>query len=116
MAFPELLYQWEKKVEIDSVYTAFRDIAEGEPIKIKSFDDAFEDLKQFRGTIRIDETAEKVIIKKVELAYWEDSSPNSKQTHVQPIYHFLGETINNDGDRGTFEGFIAAVPDMLTTP
>ncbi|MEW6173683.1 MAG: hypothetical protein AB1510_11570 [Bacillota bacterium] len=102
--------------QIDSVYWATKDIAQGEPVKIKPFDTALEDLKQLKGMVRMDETTKKVIIKKVELAYWEDSSPFNKQTHVQPVYHFLGETLNENGSKGTFEGFITAVPDDLTVP
>lgn len=102
--------------QVASAYSAFKNYSKGEPVCIKSFDKAFEDLKKLDGMIDMDPDTKKVSIKKVELVYWEDSSPNSKQTHIQPIYHFLGETLNQVGNKGTFEGFIAAVPDNLTTP
>ena len=103
--------------QIDSVYSLYRDI-DGDPasIKIKSFQEAFSDLKQLKGTVRIGESAKTVAIKKVELVYWEDSTPYSEQSHIQPVYHFTGEAIDDQGNKDeTFEAFIPAIPDSLTS-
>ena len=103
--------------QIDSVYSLYRDI-DGYPasIKVKSFQEAFNDLKQLKGTVRVGEGAKTVTIKKVELVYWEDSTPYSEQSHIQPVYHFTGEAIDDQGNKDeTFEAFIPAIPDSLTS-
>jgi len=102
--------------DIDSVYSVYKDYHKEEAVKIVTFDQALLNLKNHKGLINMSETTKNVIIKKVELAYWEDSSPNSKQTHIQPIYRFIGESEDIQGEKGVFEGIVAAVPDNLTTP
>lgn len=101
---------------IDAVYSLYRDIKSSESVKIKPFNAALNDLKNFKGSIRMNGDAETVNIKKVDLVYWEDSTPDSKQTHIQPVYHFTGETLNKKGNTDIFEAFISAVPDELTVP
>lgn len=102
--------------DIDSVYSAYKDYSKEETVKIVPFDQALQNIKNHKGLINMSETTKNVMIKKVELAYWEDSSPNSKQTHIQPVYRFFGESENIKGEKGIFEGIVAAVPDELTTP
>jgi hypothetical protein len=102
--------------QIDSVYSLYRNFDKNPTsIKTKSFDEAFNDLKQLKGTVRAGETTKSVNVKNVELVYWEDSSPYSEQTHIQPVFHFKGEAIDDKGNKDdTFEAFIPAIPDNLT--
>lgn len=100
--------------EIEAVYSLYRDIEEKDiTVKIKDFEIAFNDLKNQKGMIRMNSDAKAVNIKEVDLTYWEDSTPYSKQTHIQPVYHFIGECTDLEGNQDIFEAFIAAVPDEL---
>ncbi len=103
--------------QINSVYSLYRDFEESPtPIKIKSFDAAFHDLKQLKGSVRTSDSTKSVEITNVELVYWEDSTPYSKQTHIQPVFHFRGEAIDNKGNKDdTFEAFVSAIPDDFTS-
>lgn len=102
--------------QIDSVYSLYRDFdGKGTSIETKSFEEAFNDLKQLKGTVRTGDNTKSVKIKNVDLVYWEDSTPYSKQTHIQPVYHFKGEATDDKGNKDdSFEAFVPAIPDNLT--
>ena len=101
---------------IESINYLNRDIESliGDKISIKSYDEALADLKLNKGTVRMNEDTKKVKINNVNIVYWEDSSPTSKQSHIQPVYHFKGDAINSDGKKDTFEAFIPAIPENMT--
>lgn len=101
--------------QIDDYYSVYKDIVEENPVKIKDFDSAYSELKQQNGLLTVDADAKEVHINKVELVYWEDSSPYSQQTHIQPVYRFIGESLSSEGKKGKFEAFVGAVPEILTS-
>ncbi|MBC2581524.1 hypothetical protein [Clostridium sp. DJ247] len=102
--------------KIESINYLNRDIEslKGDNISIKSYDEALADLKLHKGTVRMNEDTKKVKINNVNIVYWEDSSPTSKQSHIQPVYHFKGDAINSDGKKDIFEAFIPAIPENMT--
>jgi hypothetical protein len=85
-------------------------------MKIKDFKTAYSDLQKFKGMITMKGDVKTANIKKVELLYWEDSSPNSSQTYIQPVYKFSGDTFNEKGDKDNFVAYVQAIPDDITTP
>lgn len=101
---------------VSDIYSAAKELIPGsQNIRIKNSKKAYDDLINLNGMINMNDDVTKVNITHVELAYWEDSTPNSSQTHIQPVYKFIGETYNILGVKGTFNGYVSAIPDELTT-
>ncbi|GLI04893.1 hypothetical protein YDYSG_09230 [Paenibacillus tyrfis] len=107
------------KGQIDTVFSLNRPIdPKGNPIKLKSIDNVIDDLKKLKGTVKIHSDSRKVKINKIELSYWEDSTPTSTQEFIQPVYHLKGDNIDEKGItiNSSFEAFISAIPDEFITP
>lgn len=99
---------------ISDLFCVAKNTSVEQNIKIKDFNTAYSDLKRFNGLITMDGDVNKANIKKVELLYWEDNTPNSDQTYIQPVYKFSGDTYNENGEKGEFIGYIRAIPDDIT--
>jgi len=101
--------------EISNVYYLGRDLADSSDVEIKDFDKAFTDLNEQNGLVKMESDTKDVEIKNVELAYWEDSTPNSTQNYIQPVYRFTGDAINGKGDRSEFVAIIRAISENKTS-
>lgn len=98
---------------IDAVFYSTRDIQSSSKYDLRPIAEALEDVKKFKGMVKAESDAKEIRIKLAELVYWEESTPYSKQTHIQPVYHFTGETQGESGT-GEFEAFESAIPGAQT--
>lgn len=53
----------------------------------------------------------------VSLVYWDSAYTQTKmnQTHIQPVYCFIGICIDREGNETTFTGYVRAISDEHTT-
>lgn len=89
--------------EIEAVRKYHRDFESSEEVTLKSFDEAFNELKNGKASINISEKAKEAKINNVGIAYWED--PYEDKLH--PVYLFQGETVI-DGNIEKFDAFLPA--------
>lgn len=101
--------------QIDDVYYSAKPLSDFRNVKIKDFNTAYTDLKKLdNGMFNIQSDTKSVKIHNVELAYWDDCSPNSNQNYIQPVYKFTGDEYNEAGVKSEFTGIISAISDDLT--
>lgn len=90
------------KGEIEAVRKYHREIKAAKEVALKSFEQAFGELKAGKASITCPKGANKIDITKVELRYWEDPD----EVKVIPVYLFTGETVIE----GKVEIFTAFLP------
>ena len=98
--------------EIETFFCGMREIEkeyEVEDENIISVEEAIQNCKEFKGYIEMPEDTVRVEITKVETAYWEDSSPNSRNNTIQPIYKITGKAYNENGECSDFTALESAL-------
>ena len=83
-------------------------------VRLRDIESAFEDVKHQKGMISVKDDAKEVVIKDVDIVYWEDSTPSSKNNYLQPVYRFRGESNNKEGKKDKFFAIVSAISDELT--
>lgn len=97
---------------IQRVFKCWREI-EGsyKELKIKSAQDAYEELINGKGSFYTDLSVKEVIVDQVELVYWMDSV-DQEQNYIVPVYQFSGTCLDADGvaiDEQPFQGWCEAL-------
>ncbi|MBA7671678.1 hypothetical protein ES703_79838 [subsurface metagenome] len=77
-------------------------------IPIKSAEQAFKELSQGKGSHVANFNCRKVTLNQVYLAYWMEDIMD-KQDYVVPVYVFLGESLDQDGETQDFRGYCNAL-------
>ena len=75
----------------------WRDVEPLKEMKIKSPLEAYVELKSGEGYSGVVPGSTKVVIEDVLLGYWMEP-PHQVQDHVQPVYIFTGDCLNEDGE------------------
>jgi hypothetical protein len=88
--------------EISEVRSLFRNTGSSIETKVKTLDKALEAVRKHDAMIEIESGVEKVDIERVEVVYWEDSSPSSETNYIQPLYRFIGKGYDSEGQESEF--------------
>jgi hypothetical protein len=94
--------------EIEAVRKYHKEQEDFQKYKLKSMDQAVQELKDKKGMINIEEGASDSVLDQVELTYWEDAGSIDEQPYLQPVYFFKGKYKLN-GKEATFSGVVPAV-------
>ncbi len=96
--------------EVEEIYSSYREIEK--EVKVKehyTVDEMVERLKNFNGTIYINENADVITMDDVEVIYYEDSAPYSENITIQPIYRVRGSSLKNGEEIDEFLGLTSAI-------
>lgn len=97
---------------IIKVFYDYRDINDKvakKKVSLKNIDLAFKDVHSGNAYISVDENAKEVKIHKVDLVYWEDSTPLSTNNYLLPVYKFSGKSIDNYGKEKDYTAIVNAL-------
>lgn len=97
---------------ISTVYSSSTDIEnkyEVDEKNIVNLDEAIEKAKNLEGSIEFPEESDRIILEKVEVAYWEDSSPGSDNYTIQPVYLIKGTAYSDNNVVGEAQFIEAAL-------
>jgi len=95
------------KGEIEAICKYYHEIEPGRTVKLKSIEEAFQEVKKNKASSSIHPDAKTAVITKVTLGYWEDPGPSEKPVDIQPVWVFEGFSIV-DGKKHTFDAFVPA--------
>lgn len=63
----------------------------------------------YEGMIDVPDECDKVILKEIEMVYWEDSSIGSENDTIQPIYKIMGTAYKDNVEVGNFIAYESAL-------
>jgi|GEM_PF-2166085 len=100
--------------EISEVRSLYRDTGNSIEAKVKSIEEAIESVENHDAMIEIEPGVERVDLEKLEIVYWEDSSPKSETQYIQPVYRFIGKGYTSDGEESNFIAITSMIDEEST--
>ena len=95
--------------EIGRILKVWRELEPNRQTTIKSPEKALQELKDGKSTHDASVDCERVVLKRIYLAYWMEAA-SVEQEYVVPVYVFEGESLSQNGEYlGDFHGYCNAV-------
>ncbi len=95
--------------EVGRVLKVWRDVEPFKQVTVKSPEQALQDLRDGKGTHNTPVDCERVVLKRIYLAYWMEAA-SVEQEYVLPVYAFEGECLGQNGEYlEDFQGWCNAV-------
>lgn len=95
--------------EIVGICKYYKEYEEYKKVKLKNPKEAFKEVKKGKASNNIDPNAKEAKIKNVQLAYWEDGGGINEQPHLQPVWIFEGESIDDNNEISKFDAIVPAI-------
>ena len=99
--------------EIVGICKYYKEYEEYKKVKLKNPKEAFKEVKKGKASNNIDPNAKEAKIKNVQLAYWEDGGGINEQPHLQPVWIFEGESIDDNNEISKFDAIVPAIEQQL---
>lgn len=106
---------WKGQLEVAAVSSYWHPVEPYQTLPLRSVDAALVDLEAGIGAIDLPDSANRALVERVSLGYWEDPEP-ARQPFVQPVYQVEG-TAWVDGQAEPFVASVAALdPSVIQRP